>query len=214
MRLVLLGPPGAGKGTQAQRLVERHGVVQLSTGDMLRAEAATGSDLGRQAAKAMDAGELVSDEVIIAMLASRIDPKNNPKGILLDGFPRTVGQAQALDALLKEKNLKIDHVIELAMKDDEVVKRISGRFTCAKCGAGYHDQLQKPAKDGICDKCGGTKFTRRADDNANAVRRRLEAYHGQTAPVIAYYRQRGVMNSVDAMAPIDKVAVELNAILG
>ena len=214
MRLVLLGPPGAGKGTQAQRLVERHGVVQLSTGDMLRAEAATGSDLGRQAAKAMDAGELVSDEVIIAMLASRIDPKNNPKGILLDGFPRTVGQAQALDAMLKEKNLKIDQVIELAMKDDEVVKRISGRFTCAKCGAGYHDQFQKPAKDGICDKCGGTNFTRRADDNANAVRRRLEAYHGQTAPVIAYYRQRGVMNSVDAMAPVDRVAVELNAILG
>jgi adenylate kinase len=214
MNVILMGPPGAGKGTQAKRIQERYGIVQLSTGDMLRAEAATGSDLGRQAAKAMDAGELVSDEVIIAMLASRIDPKNNPKGILLDGFPRTVGQAQALDALLKEKNLKIDHVIELAMKDDEVVKRISGRFTCAKCGAGYHDQLQKPAKDGICDKCGGTKFTRRADDNANAVRRRLEAYHGQTAPVIAYYRQRGVMNSVDAMAPIDRVAVELNAILG
>jgi adenylate kinase len=214
MNVILMGPPGAGKGTQAKRIQERYGIVQLSTGDMLRAEAATGSDLGRQAAKAMDAGELVSDEVIIAMLASRIDPKNNPKGILLDGFPRTVGQAQALDALLKEKNLKIDHVIELAMKDDEVVKRISGRFTCAKCGAGYHDQLQKPAKDGICDKCGGTNFTRRADDNANAVRRRLEAYHGQTAPVIAYYRQRGVMNSVDAMAPIDRVAVELNAILG
>jgi len=211
MNLILMGPPGAGKGTQAKRLGTNHGIVQLSTGDMLRAEVASGSELGRQAEKVMETGGLVSDELIIAMLSARIERDDCRNGFILDGFPRTSRQAEALDRMLKEKGMKIDHVIELTVDDGAIVKRITGRYTCAKCGTGYHDEFQKPAKAGVCDKCGGREFTRRADDNAETVRARLKAYHDQTAPVIAHYRKKGVMESVDGMATIDDVTLALNA---
>ncbi|HEX9569725.1 MAG: adenylate kinase [Rhodospirillales bacterium] len=211
MNLILMGPPGAGKGTQAKRLEANHGIVQLSTGDMLRAEVTSGSELGRKAKKVMETGGLVSDELIIAMLSARIERDDCRNGFILDGFPRTSRQAEALDRMLKEKGMKIDHVIELTVDDDAIVKRITGRYTCAKCGTGYHDEFQKPAKAGVCDKCGGREFTRRADDNAETVRARLKAYHDQTAPVIAHYRKKGVMESVDGMATIDDVTLALNA---
>jgi adenylate kinase len=213
MNLILMGPPGAGKGTQSKRLEEKHGIVQLSTGDMLRAEVAGGTELGRKAKQAMDSGALVSDDLIIAMISSRIEKDDCRNGFILDGFPRTSRQAEALDKMLGEKGMRIDHVIELAVDDGAMVKRITGRYTCVKCGTGYHDEFQKPAKDGICDRCGGREFTRRADDNADTVRARLKAYHDQTAPVIAYYRNKGVMDSVDGMAVIDDVAAALNAVV-
>ncbi|MBI1985867.1 MAG: adenylate kinase [Rhodospirillales bacterium] len=213
MNLILMGPPGAGKGTQAKRLGTNHRIVQLSTGDMLRAEVASGSELGRQAKKVMETGGLVSDELIIAMLSARIERDDCRNGFILDGFPRTSRQAEALDRMLKEKGMKIDHVIELTVDDGVIVKRITGRYTCAKCGTGYHDEFQKPAKAGVCDKCGGREFTRRADDNAETVRARLKAYHDQTAPVIAHYRKKGVMESIDGMAAIDDVTLALNAVV-
>lgn len=214
MNLIVMGPPGAGKGTQAQRLQKTHSIVQLSTGDMLRAEVASGSDLGRQAKEIMEAGGLVSDDLIIAMISSRIDQDDCKNGFILDGFPRTTPQAEALDRMLVEKELKIDHVIEMKVDDDAMVKRITGRYTCAGCGAGYHDEFQKPEKDGVCDQCGGTDFTRRADDNAETVRSRLQAYHDQTAPILAYYKEKGVMETIDGMAAIDDVTEQLNAVLG
>lgn len=213
MNLILMGPPGAGKGTQAKRLEEAHGIMQLSTGDMLRAEVASGSELGRKVKQAMDAGALVSDDLIIAMISSRIEKDDCKNGFILDGFPRTVRQAQALDEMLKDKGMQIDHVIELTVDDGAIVRRIAGRFSCAKCGAGYHDEFDKPAKKGVCDKCGGGDFIRRADDNAETVRARLKAYHDQTAPVIAYYRDKGVMESVDGMVAIDVVTAALNAVV-
>jgi adenylate kinase len=178
---------------------------------MLRAEVASGSDLGRKAKTAMETGGLVSDELIIAMLSARIERDDCRNGFILDGFPRTSRQAEALDRMLKEKGMKIDHVIELTVDDGAIVKRITGRYTCASCGTGYHDEFQKPAKAGVCDKCGGSEFTRRADDKAETVRARLKAYHDQTAPVIAHYRKKGVMESVDGMAAIDDVTLALNA---
>lgn len=213
MNLIVMGPPGAGKGTQAKRLEANHGIVQLSTGDMLRAEVASSSELGRKAKKAMDSGGLVSDELIIAMLSARIERDDCRNGFILDGFPRTSRQAEALDRMLKAKGMKIDHVIELTVNDGAIIKRITGRFTCAKCGTGYHDEFKKPAKAGVCDKCGGHEFTRRADDDAETVRARLNAYHDQTAPVIAHYRKKGVMESVDGMAAIDDVTASLNAVV-
>ncbi|MFQ5763919.1 MAG: adenylate kinase [Rhodospirillales bacterium] len=214
MNLILLGPPGAGKGTQAKRLQETHSIPQLSTGDMLRAEVDAGSDLGHQAKEAMDAGRLVSDDLIIAMIAARIDHDDCQDGFILDGFPRTRQQAEALDAMLAEKGLKIDHVIELKVDDEAMVKRITGRFSCAHCGAGYHEEFQPPKTDGLCDRCGGTEFTQRADDNAETVRARLEAYHEQTAPVISHYTDRGTVERVDGMTGIDDVTAQLNAIVG
>jgi adenylate kinase len=213
MNLILMGPPGAGKGTQAKRLQANNGIVQLSTGDMLRAEVASGSELGRKAKKVIDAGGLVSDELIIAMLSARIEKADCRNGFILDGFPRTSRQAEALDRMLKKKGMKIDHVIELTVDDGMIVRRITGRYTCAKCGTGYHDEFQKPAKPGVCDKCGGREFVRRADDNAETVRARLKAYHDQTAPVISHYRKKGVMESVDGMASIDDVAAALSAVV-
>ncbi len=214
MKLILFGPPGAGKGTQARRLQETHGIVQLSTGDMLRAEVDSGSELGLQAKEIMEAGQLVPDDLIIAMISSRIDQEDCKDGFILDGFPRTKPQAEALDSMLTEKGLDIDHVIEIKVDDDAMVKRITGRFSCAECGAGYHDEFQKPEKDGICNQCGGTEFTRRADDNAETVTARLRAYHDQTSPIFSYYKEKGLMEEVDGMAEIDAVTEQMNALLG
>jgi adenylate kinase len=213
MNLILLGPPGAGKGTQAKRLEERYGVVQLSTGDMLRAQVAGGTPLGRQAKEIMDAGKLVPDAIMIDMIADRIEQPDAAKGFILDGFPRTVPQAEALDRMLSQKGLKLDHVVEMKVDDAALVERITGRFTCAKCGQGYHDRFKRPKADGTCDVCGSHEFTRRADDNAETVTKRLAAYHQQTAPILPYYRGKGVLQSVDGMAEIDEVTEAIERVI-
>ena len=214
MILILLGPPGAGKGTQAKFLQESHGILQLSTGDMLRAEVSAGSDLGKKAKKVMDAGQLVSDEVLIGMISNRIDQPDCTNGFILDGFPRTTPQALALDQMLTEKGLNVDHVIELAVDDEAMVKRITGRYSCVKCGAGYHDEYQKPSVDGVCDKCDGDEFSRRADDNETTVQSRLSAYHEQTAPIITYYRNSGALKTIDGMLEIEEVTKQLDELTG
>ena len=204
--IILLGPPGAGKGTQAKRVEDSHGLIQLSTGDMLRAVVASGSDLGRQAKEIMDAGQLMPDDLMVQMIGERIDQPDCAKGFILDGFPRTTPQAEALDVLLTAKGIKLDHVIEMRVDEEALVERITGRFSCAKCGAGYHDRFQRPKVDGVCDVCGSTdSFLRRDDDNEATVRRRLEAYHGQTAPILPYYDMKGILVGVDGMAGIDDV---------
>ncbi len=213
MNLILLGPPGAGKGTQARKLQDERGLIQLSTGDMLRAAAKSGSEIGKKAKAIMDAGKLVSDEIMIAMIEDRIGQPDCAKGFILDGFPRTAAQAEALDAMLSRKGLKLDHVIEMTVDEKALTERIVGRYTCAKCGAGYHDSFQKPKVAGICDVCGSREFTRRADDNAETVRTRLEAYRKQTQPILPYYRAKGILKSVDGMAEIDEVGRQVDAIL-
>jgi len=213
LNLILLGPPGAGKGTQAKKLTDERGLVQLSTGDMLRAEVASGSALGLEAKKIMDAGQLVSDAIMISMIDKRIDQPDCAKGFVLDGFPRTEPQAEALDAMLAKKGKKIDAVIELAVDEAALIERISGRFTCAKCGTGYHDKFARPKKDGICDKCGSTEFVRRADDNAETVKARLVAYRKQTAPILPYYKGKGLLHSVDGMADMSDVARQIDRVL-
>lgn len=213
MNILLLGPPGAGKGTQAKRLEKRHNLVQLSTGDMLRAAVASGSELGRKAKSVMDAGHLVPDDLMIAMISDRIDQADCANGFILDGFPRTTPQAEALDRMLAEKGLRLHSVIEMKVDEDALVDRITGRYTCATCGAGYHDRYQKPKVPGVCDSCGGTAFKRRADDTEETVRTRLAAYHAQTAPILPYYRAKGVLRAVDGMATIDQVAGQIEAVL-
>ncbi|MEE9194965.1 MAG: adenylate kinase [Alphaproteobacteria bacterium] len=213
MNIILLGPPGAGKGTQAKRLEREHDMVQLSTGDMLREAVAADSELGRQAKKIMDAGELVPDELMIRMIAERIDQPDCRRGFILDGFPRTTRQAEALDGMLEKKGLRLDSVIEMRVDEEALVERITGRFSCAVCGAGYHDTFQRPKADGVCDACGGTEFVRRADDNAETVRARLEAYRAQTAPILPYYDQKGLLRAVDGMASIDEVTGQIKAML-
>lgn len=209
MRLILLGPPGAGKGTQAQRLADSHGIVQLSTGDMLRAAVAAGTEIGKQAKAVMEAGKLVSDDIMVGIISERIDEPDCAYGFILDGFPRTLAQAEALDELLKAKGIALDAVIEMQVDDAALVDRITGRFTCANCGAGYHDVNLKPKREGVCDRCGSTEFSRRADDNAETVSERLAAYHAQTAPLLPYYKARGVLRSIDGMADIDVVTEQM-----
>ncbi len=213
MKLILLGPPGAGKGTQAKRLEDLRGLRQLSTGDMLRAAVQSGSDVGKEADKLMKAGQLVPDSIVIRMIADRVDGPDCAKGVILDGFPRTVAQAQALDAMLAERGTGLDAVIEMAIDDKALVDRISGRFTCGKCGAVYHNSFKQPKKSGICDVCGGTEFKRRADDNAATVGARLKEYHEKTAPILPYYKEKSILRQVDGMASVEDVARQIDAVL-
>ena len=211
--LILLGPPGAGKGTQARMLEEQFGLVQLSTGDLLRAAVAAGTDAGKQAKAVMEVGDLVSDDIVIAILRDRLADADCAKGVILDGFPRTTVQAKALDILLAESGQKIDAAVSLDVDDAAMVDRISGRFTCGGCGEGYHDTYKAPKVAGQCDKCQGTDFKRRADDNAETVAARLDAYHAQTAPLIAFYDAQGALARVDAMGAIDEIATTLGDIV-
>lgn len=212
MRLILLGPPGAGKGTQAHRLVDKYSIPQLSTGDMLRAAVAAGTETGKRAKDIMDAGGLVSDDIVNAIISDRIEQDDCVNGFILDGYPRTLQQADATETLLSSKGMKLDAVVELAVDDSVLVERISGRYTCANCGAGYHDVNLKPAQEGVCDKCEGTEFKRRPDDRAETVVDRLQTYYKETAPLIGYYYAKGLLRSVDGMAEIDDVTKEIDAL--
>lgn len=214
MNLVLLGPPGGGKGTQAKRLMDKFGLIQLSTGDMLRAAVASGSDVGKKAKAVMDAGQLVSDEIVISIIDERLDQPDTKNGVIFDGFPRTVAQAEALDVIIVKKGRKLDHAIEIRVPDQLLIDRITGRYTCAKCGAGYHETFQKPKIEGVCDACGGKEFSRRADDNAETVKKRLDAYHAQTAPLLPYYEGKGILSVVDGTQDIALVTQALEGILG
>jgi adenylate kinase len=213
VNIILLGPPGAGKGTQAKILEEVRGFKQLSTGDMLRSAIAAGTEVGLKAKAIMDRGDLVSDDVIIGIVADRMDKPDVTKGVVFDGFPRTPAQAEALDKMLEGRKQKLAGVIEMKVDDEALVKRISGRYTCANCGKGYHDEFAKPEKAGVCDACGGTQFTRRADDTEKTVRDRLQVYNKQTAPLVAYYQSKGKLKVVDGMADIAHVTVAISAVL-
>lgn len=214
MNLILLGPPGAGKGTQAKLLEDKKGFKQLSTGDMLRGAVATGTEMGRKAKEVMDKGQLVSDDIVISIISERLDQPDVKKGFILDGFPRNTAQAEALDRMLEDKGLKLDAVIEMKVDDEELVKRIAGRYTCAKCGKGYHDEFEKPKVAGVCDVCGSTEFVRRADDNEKTVRDRLVVYNKQTAPLVDYYGRTGVLHQVNGMADIGVVTRQIEDVLG
>ena len=214
MNIILLGPPGAGKGTQASRLETTRGMVQLSTGDMLRAAVAAGTPIGLAAKAVMDSGGLVSDAIVNGILSERLDAPDARAGFILDGYPRTPAQARELDAMLAAKGLKLDHVIELAVDEDALVDRITGRFTCAKCGAGYHDRYKQPKVAGTCDVCGAHEFKRRPDDNAETVRTRMAEYRAKTAPILPHYEALGLVSRVDGMASMDSVAGQIDKVLG
>ena len=212
MDIILLGPPGAGKGTQAQRLVQNRGMVQLSTGDMLRAAVKAGTPVGLKAKAVMDAGELVSDAIVSALIGEHLDASEG-RGAIFDGYPRTQAQAEALDLLLAERGRRLDHVIELAVDEDDLVRRIVGRFTCANCGAPYHDQFKQPRVTGVCDICGSTEFKRRPDDNEQTVRTRMAEYRAKTAPILPFYEDKGLVRRVDGMASVEAVAKGIDAVL-
>ncbi len=213
MNIILLGPPGAGKGTQAKRLEARRGMKQLSTGDMLRAAVAAGTEHGRRAQAVMDRGDLVADETVVSIIADRLDQPDATRGFVLDGFPRNVAQAAALDRMMASRGLKLDMVIELAVDDEALVRRLSGRFSCSGCGKGYHDAFERPRTEGRCDVCGSSDFVRRADDNAETVKSRLGTYNRQTAPLVAYYAKLGKLRKVDGMAAIDEVSRQIEEAL-
>ena len=213
MIVILLGPPGAGKGTQAQTLAKTRGIVQLSTGDMLRAAVKAGTEVGRQADSIMKSGGLVSDEIVIRIISDRIQEPDCAKGFLLDGFPRTLPQAVGLDKLLEQQGKTLDVVVEMKVDDTALIERITGRFTCAKCGTGYHDTFKPTKAKDTCDSCGSHEFLRRADDNAETVKSRLMAYYRETAPLIGYYFAKGKLKSIDGMAQIDEVERQLNTVL-
>ena len=213
MNIILLGPPGAGKGTQASRLEKDRRMAQLSTGDMLRAAVAAGTPVGLQAKAVMDAGALVSDEIVTGILSDRLDEPDVRAGFILDGYPRTAAQAEALERLLDDKGMKLDHVIELVVDEEALVDRITGRFSCASCGTGYHERYKLPRAEGVCDVCGSTAFKRRPDDNAETVRNRMAEYRAKTAPILPHYESRGLVRRVDGMAPIADVEESIEAIL-
>lgn len=211
MNVLLLGPPGAGKGTQAQRLERKFGMVQLSTGEMLREAVASGSELGGQAKAVMDAGELMPDDIMVRIISERMEEPDCVDGFTLDGFPRTLAQAEALDRMLEQKGLRLSAVIKFDVDEAALVERISGRYTCARCGAGYHDRFDQPRRAGVCNICGSTEFERRSDDKAELVQARLDTYREQTEPLLAYYQKAGVLKSVDGMANIDEVTRQIEA---
>ncbi len=213
MRMILIGPPGAGKGTQAQRLVESQNIPQLSTGDMLRAAVAAETEVGKRAKAIMESGELVSDDIVDAIVSDRIDEADCANGFILDGYPRTLGQADALMKMLNSKGIDLDTVIELQVDDEALVGRITGRFTCGSCGEGYHDEFKKPARDGVCDKCGSGEFKRRADDNEETVRVRLFNYYKETSPLLGYYYAKGILISIDGMGAIDEITASIEKTL-
>jgi adenylate kinase len=213
MNIILLGPPGAGKGTQAQRLQAERGMVQLSTGDMLRAAVASGSELGRRAKGIMEKGELVPDELMVGLIQDRIGQPDAARGFILDGFPRTEAQARALDRMLGKAGKKLDRVVEMEVDEKALTERIVGRFTCAKCGTGYHEKFKRPKVEGVCDVCGSTEFIRRKDDTAETMKTRMAAYRAQTEPLLPYYAARGVLRKVDGMAAMDDVYRQISGVL-
>jgi adenylate kinase len=209
MNIILLGPPGAGKGTQAKFLVEENNMMQLSTGDMLRAARKSGTEMGKKVAAVMDAGKLVTDEIVIGLIEEQLTAGHDTAGFIFDGFPRTLAQADALGELMDKIGQSLDGVVEMRVDDEQLVRRITGRFTCGNCGEGYHDDFKKPAKEGVCDQCGGTEFKRRPDDNEEALKTRLMAYYKDTSPLIGYYYAKGKLSSIDGLGEIDEVKSRL-----